>query len=88
VCFANLSHGGLVHEPHFTLPQPQRGVVGVDSLLEAFFGRDGGDHGMRIAGRKSEVRGGVMRRDDGNAGHSLNGSHFSENVFGKPLRDL
>jgi len=87
VCFANLSHGGLVHEPHFTLPQPQRGVVGVDSLLEAFFGRDGGDHGMRIAGRKSAVRGGVIGQNDGDAGHPLNGAHFSEHVFVKPWRD-
>jgi len=63
---SNLANCRLVHKPHFPLPPPC-GVVFVDRILEALLGRDGGDHGMRLAGRKSEARGGVMGRDDVNA---------------------
>jgi hypothetical protein len=85
---SNLANCRLVDEPHFLLPPPPRGVVGVDRILEALFGRDGSDHGIRIAGRKSEARGGVMGRGDFNAGHALKGAHFSSNVFVKPFRDV
>ena len=46
---SNLAHCGLVHEPHFPLPPPQRGIVGGNSLLEALFGLVGNDRRMRIA---------------------------------------
>src|SRR5262245_50843332 len=34
---SHLAYCGLVHEPHFPLPPPQRGIVGVKSLLEVLF---------------------------------------------------
>jgi hypothetical protein len=62
--------------------------VRVENLLEAVFGRDGSDHRIGIAGRKREVRGSVRGGDDGDAGHALNGAHFSEHVVVKPWRDV
>src|SRR5215468_11313092 len=61
---SNLTYCGFVHEPHFPLPPPQRGIVGGNSLLEAVFGLVGSGHHMRIAGRKSEVRSSVIGGDD------------------------
>ena len=81
-------HSRLVHEHHFPLPPPPLGVVFVDRIVEALFGRDRGDDSIRIAGRKSEARGGIMGRSIVNAGHALKGAYFSSNVFVKPFWDL
>ncbi len=50
---AHLAYNGLVHQPDFPLPPPQRGVVGVERLLQALFSRNGGDYRLGIARRKS-----------------------------------
>ena len=60
--------------------------MGGESLLETLLSRDGSDHRMRIAGRKSEVRGSVIGGDDGDIGHALKGAYSSEHVFVKPWR--
>jgi hypothetical protein len=65
---SHLAYCGFVHEPHFPLPPPQRGIVGGNSLLETLFGLVGNGHHMRIAGRKSKVRGSVIGGDD-DTGH-------------------
>ena len=71
-------YGRFVHER--TSATPPGGVVGVECLAEALCGRDGGAHDLRIGGRKREVRGGVRRRDSGNAGHARKGAHFAAHV--------
>jgi hypothetical protein len=60
----------------------------VKRILEALFGRDSDDDGMRIAGRKSEVRGSVIGGDNGDTGHTLNGAHSSVHIVVKPWRDV
>ena len=88
IALSNFAHCRLVNELHFPLPPPPGGIVGVDCLLETLFGRDGGDHGMRIGGRKSEARGGVMGRGDINLTYTLKGAYFSSHVCVKPFRDV